>query len=271
MVSVKVASIAGALALFATVANAADMPSLPPVYIPPVEEYAAGWYLRGDIGMTNQGVKNMFNSDYNRVTSVDNVQKDFDSAMLFGLGVGYQWNHWLRTDVIGQYRGKANFHGFDITHSVGVPGSDEYRASKSEWLFLANVYADLGTWWCVTPFVGAGIGVSRNTISSFMDMNTPNGGVAYGDTVSKWNFAWALHTGISYKVNSQLSLEFGYSYVSLGNAASGDLKTFDGTNARVNPMEFQGLYSHDLKFGVRWLLEAPQPSYQMQPPLMRRG
>ena len=60
MVSVKVASVAGAVALFATVANAADMPGLPPMYMPPVEEFSAsGWYLRGDIGMTNQQFKGL--------------------------------------------------------------------------------------------------------------------------------------------------------------------------------------------------------------------
>ena len=41
--------------------------------------------------------------------------------------------------------------------------------TKTEWLFLTNAYIDLGTWWCVTPFIGAGIGASRNTISNFMD------------------------------------------------------------------------------------------------------
>jgi len=275
MVSVKFASVAGAIAMFATAVQAADMPQmqLPPVYAPQIEEFsAAGWYLRGDIGMSNQGVKNLFNSDYSRVTSVNNVQKDFDSAPLFGVGVGYQWNNWLRTDITGQYRGKANFHGFDITQFPGGPGSDEYRASKSEWLALANAYVDLGTWYSFTPFVGAGIGVSRNTISNFMDINTPTGGVAYGDTVSKWNFAWAAHAGVSYKVNSQLSFEFAYSYVSLGNAMSGDIKTFDGTNARYNPMEFRDIYSHDLKFGVRWMLDTPAQVQPMSlPPLMRRG
>ncbi|MEI8154260.1 MAG: hypothetical protein WCG92_22155, partial [Hyphomicrobiales bacterium] len=57
MVSVKVASIAGAVAIFAATAHAADMPGgYPPLYPPPIEEFApaSGWYLRGDIGMSNQ-------------------------------------------------------------------------------------------------------------------------------------------------------------------------------------------------------------------------
>jgi opacity protein-like surface antigen len=208
------------------------------------------------------------------VTSVNTVQKDFDSAPLFGVGVGYQFNNWLRTDVTGEYRGKANFHGLDIVRSGATTYTDEYRGSKSEWLVLANIYADLGTWYSFTPFIGAGIGASYNTISNFLDVCTTcaGGGVAYGATASKWNFAWALHAGVSYRVNSQLSFEFAYRYVNLGDAMSGDLVAFNGTNAIYNPMEFKDITSHDLKFGVRWLLDAPMPDQPvMLPPLMRRG
>jgi opacity protein-like surface antigen len=274
MVSVKVAAIAGVAAVFATLANAADMPSLPPVNYPPIEESASGWYLRGDIGMSNQRVGHLFNVLYDTASSVNTVQKDFDSAPTFGLGIGYQWNNWLRTDVTGEYRGKANFHGFDIAKSGGSTFSDEYRGSKSEWLMLANIYADLGTWYSFTPFIGAGIGAAYNTISNFMDVCTvcAGGGVAYADTASKWNFAWAVHAGVSYRVNSRLSLEFAYRYVNLGDAMSGDIVTYTGTNAVYNPMEFKDISSHDLKFGVRWLLEPPvQTEPIMLPPLMRRG
>ena len=281
MVSMKVASFIGAVALFATAAQtaarAADMP-LAPVAVPPIEEYvASGWYLRGDIGMSNQQVKSLFNVLYDSVSSVDTVQKDFDSAPFFGIGVGYQFNSWLRTDITGEYRGKANFHGLDIVQSGGTTYTAEYRGSMSEWLVLANIYADLGTWYSFTPFIGAGIGASYNTISNFTDSCVIVGActgvaVAYSDTASKWNLAWALHAGVSYKVNSQLSFEFAYRYVSLGDAVTGDLKALDGSNAIYNPIEFRNITSHDLKFGVRWLLEPPiQPQPVTLPPLMRRG
>ena len=276
--SLKVASFVSAVALLAaaaqTGARAADLP-LPPVSPPPIEEYvASGWYLRGDIGMTNQQVKSLFNNLYTTADSVTTVQKEFDSSPLFGLGVGYQWNTWLRADVTGEYRGKANFHGLDIVNSGGVRSTDEYRASKSEWLVLANIYADLGTWYSFTPFIGAGIGASHNTISNFLDVCTTcaGGGVATGATASKWNFAWALHAGVSYKVNSQLSFEFAYRYVDLGSALAGDLVTFNGTNNVFNPMEFRHLTSHDLKFGLRWMLEPPvEQRPMMLPPLIRKG
>jgi opacity protein-like surface antigen len=281
--SLKVTSFIGAAALFAvaaqTGARAADLP-LPPLAPPPIEEYvASGWYLRGDIGMTNQSVKKLDNALYSTASSVQTVQKDFDSSPLFGLGVGYQWNTWLRTDVTGEYRGKANFHGLDIVRtSTGAMLTDQYTGSKSEWLVLANIYADLGTWYSFTPFIGAGIGAAYNTISNFTDTcatvsGCPGGSVATGATASKWNLAWAVHAGVSYRVNSQLSFEFAYRYVDLGNALSGDLIAFTGTNNVYNPMEFKHITSHDLKFGVRWLLEPPMPEQRpmMLPPLIRKG
>ena len=36
-------------------------------------------------------------------------------------------------------------------------------------MFLANAYVDLGTWWCFTPFIGAGVGGARNMISGVQD------------------------------------------------------------------------------------------------------
>lgn len=268
MVSVKVASLVGAVALFASAAQTARAADMPMPIPPPIEEYVvSGWYLRGDIGMSNQQVKSLHNVLFTSSTNV--VQKDFDSAPFFGIGVGYQFNHWFRADVTGEYRGKANFHGFDIVSSTST---NEYRASKSEWLVLANIYAELGTWYNFTPFIGAGVGAAQVTISNFMDVNVPTQGVAFADDTSKWNFAWALHAGVSYKVNSQLSLEFAYRYVSLGDGTSGDIKTFTGVNNIFNPLEFNKITSHDLKFGVRWLLDAPvEKGPVMLPPLRSRG
>ena len=43
---------------------------------------------------------------------------------------------------------------------------------------MANAYVDLGNWYGVVPYVGAGIGASRNTICTFRDINVPTQGVA---------------------------------------------------------------------------------------------
>jgi opacity protein-like surface antigen len=257
-------------------AHSADMPA--PVLAPAVDY--SGWYLRGDIGFSNQNVGSLFNVNYNGFTSVSSVDKGFDAAPLFGLGVGYTVNNWLRFDVTGEYRGAANFHGLDVGAIPGGGFSDDrYTGSKSEWTFMFNGYVDLGTWWNITPFIGAGVGVSRNTISNFGDISVcvnslscaGNGGSdAFGGTASKWNFAWALHAGLAYQVWRNVTLELAYRYIDLGNAQSGDLAAFDGTNNFYNPMEFHHLTSQDIRLGVRFNLGgydyAPPP-----PPLRSRG
>jgi opacity protein-like surface antigen len=263
MSSVRLLAVAGAAIWLALpAAHAAD---LPPVAPPPLVEDFGGWYLRGDIGMSNQDVDNLDNVLYAGNT-IQQVGYGFEAAPFAGLGLGYVFNNWFRIDVTGEYRGGATFHGLDIVNGAYT---DEYTAIKSEWLFLANFYADLGTWWSVTPFVGLSAGVSYNKIGSFMDVNTPLLGVAYGGSKWKANFAWAVTAGLAYQVTKNFTVELAYRYLSLGDAESGDLIAYDGTNNVYNPMIFNDLTSQDFKLGVRFSLE-PEP-VMPPPPLMRKG
>ncbi|MGC2809238.1 MAG: outer membrane beta-barrel protein [Bradyrhizobium sp.] len=282
MRSVKFLIAAGAASLLSSAAFAADMPIMPPPdYAPPPIADFGGWYLRGDIGFSNQHVDRLNNVlDVNSLTSDQRL--GFDTGGIFGLGAGYTFNNWFRADVTAQYRGNTNFHGLDvITFNNGGTignGADTYTATKSEWLFLANAYADLGTWWCITPFVGVGVGTARVQIANFTDQGVgslfpPGSGVgpstAFADSASRWNFAWALHADLAYNVSPNLTIELAYSYVNMGDGITGDLKAFDGTNNIVNPMTFKNITSQDLTLGVRWQLDNP-PVYA-PPPLVTKG
>jgi len=279
MRSVKSLLAAGAATLFSTVAFAADLPiAPPPMYAPPPPADFGGWYLRGEIGFSNQrtsGVHYTRESAYTPMTSFSQTSA-FDTAGIFGVGVGYRFNNWFRADVTGQYRGNANFKGTDRFNATafGVPysGIDNYSASKSEWLVLANAYVDLGTWWCITPFIGAGVGGARVTISNFTDtgINSFTGfpSFASASSASKWNFAWAAHAGLAYQVNPDLVLELAYSYVDMGEGRTGVLSAYDGTTTG-NYYKFKDITSHDLKLGVRWNFDNPPPP--MPAPLIRKG
>jgi opacity protein-like surface antigen len=93
-------------------------------------------------------------------------------------------------------------------------------------------------------------------------------GIAFGDNVSKWNFAWAAHAGLAYKVTPNFTVELAYRYLDMGDGLTGDLRAFDGTNNINNPTTFKHITSHDLKLGVRWDLTSPQV---YAPPLIRKG
>jgi opacity protein-like surface antigen len=282
MRSVKFFIVAGAASLLSSMACAADMAIAPPPmgYAPPPADFG-GWYLRGDIGFSNQRVDNVRNTNpalYANLTSFQE-KTGFDTGGIYQIGAGYQFNHWFRVDVTGEYRGNTNFHGLDL---ISFPnggatgfGSDVYNAQKSEWLFLANAYADLGTWYCITPYIGAGIGTARVTIANFTDQGVGSlGGGGVGPSLvsaatgSQWNFAWALHAGLAYKVNPNMTVELGYSYVDLGNGTTGVDSTFDHS-AGGHVFQFHNITSQDVKLGVRWNLDSP-PVY-VPPPLVTKG
>ena len=283
MRSVKSLVAAGAVSLMSTAAFAADLPiAAPPMYGPPLVDFG-GWYLRGDIGFSNQSVNRVIDTNsaaYNNVAV--SQTSSFGSAGIFDVGVGYQFNNWFRGDVTGQWRGKSNFTGLDVVtgtgSATGFVGTDSYTATKSELLFLANAYVDLGTWWCVTPFIGAGIGTAWVSISNFTDTgffhippfpSAPVPSFNYAGQASQWNFAWAAHAGLAYKVSPSLTVELAYSYVDMGSGLTGPTYSFDQvTNTTHAPFKFNDITSHDVTLGVRWNFDNPAPPME---PLVRKG
>ncbi|MGH6860052.1 MAG: outer membrane protein [Phyllobacterium sp.] len=243
---------AALLVLGAAPAHSADIQEVPVVEV----EQFGGWYLRGDIGMSNQRSDELDYSGFD-VPEVFGWHDDgsFDAGITGQIGVGYQFNDWLRADVTAQYRGKTDFTALDYYSNPSNPadgsGTNDYRAKKSEWLFLANAYADLGTYGGITPYVGAGIGASRNTISGFRDINVLNNGGGYAGSNSEWNFAWALHAGVGIKATDRMTIDLGYSYVDLGDAKTGTFYNDDGST-RGDPVKFKNITSHDFKVGVRY-------------------
>lgn len=265
MRSVKSLIAAGAASLLPSMAFAADMAIAPPPYVPPVADFG-GWYLRGDIGMTNQRLKSLGNPANAALFTANGL--GFDSSTLWDIGFGYQFNNWFRADLVGQWRGRANFHGSQFA-PLGVFGptfteADNFSGSKSEAVILANAYFDLGTWWSLTPYIGAGIGTSYNRISGFRDdgvivnAGTLSNSVTYGADAGKWKLAWALHAGVAYHVTPNVAIELGYSYMNLGDAVTGPTNSFDGVMV-VNGSAFvmKNITSNDLKLGVRWNLNSP--------------
>ena len=277
MGSLKKLALAGA-AVIVTIpaALAADMPLMPPP--PPPMEFG-GWYLRGDIGISTERAGNFHEDGLNPPpTGVQNAGSGFETGGIFRLGVGYQFMPWLRADITGEFRSPATWSSFDIANFNGTLIPEHVTVHKSEIVALANVYADLGTWWCVTPFIGAGVGFAGVKLANFQE--TAIGGLDpvqgffpinannFAADQTQWNFAWALHAGLSYKVTPGFSVELAYRYLNMGNAQSGAIVGFLN-NPQNTVFHIDNITSHDLTLGVRWMLqpEAPALAY----PLVRKG
>jgi opacity protein-like surface antigen len=278
--------------LAANAARAADyyQPPPQPVYIQPppvIEEFASAWYLRGDVGL---GMMRSNQMEYiqNPATPPNDFKIENSSignAFFVGGGVGYEFNNWLRFDGTAEYRSKAPVYAFGsyvaACNNPIAGGSclDTYQGYVSSWVFLANAYVDLGTWNCFTPFVGAGIGAARNTLSDFTDVNVPTGGRGIGRNTSEWHPAWALHAGVAYNVTKNFKVELAYRYLDLGSV-SDSIDCIGGCNA--DSYKFNRLTSQDIKLGLRWtccdftpppryVYTPPPPVYPPPPPLRSKG
>jgi opacity protein-like surface antigen len=161
-------------------AEGLDLPP-PPVMVEPVCATCSGpIYLKGFIGAANPNVGNIWFEEM-QFNDFEFFHQDIKNSALFGVGVGYQFNTWLRFDVTGEYRGRSAFFAqdrfpggngtFDFASNAEdvffevpgafMPGTNEYTADIESWVGLANVYLDLGTYWCITPFVGGGVGFAN--------------------------------------------------------------------------------------------------------------
>ena len=179
-------------ALCVSAATAADMPFASPLPAPPPVdqpvEFGTGWYLRGDVGYSNVPVPVVV-ADF-----ANNLGRT--GAASGGIGFGYQYNSWLRTD-------------FEIDRAVFRPSSAQapmwcpsgtimdsqatnlpvgylydlnetctpyITAHLNRTTPMLNAYLDLGHWWGFTPYVGAGVGMSYLQSSSAVTYNnTANG------------------------------------------------------------------------------------------------
>jgi opacity protein-like surface antigen len=291
MVSVKLLIRAAAATLISSAAYAADLPQPPIAYQPQpavVETPASGWYLRGDVGVGVQTFSefdhSQMNSSFGWPPSWQIVQKDIQDATILGFGVGYEANNWLRFDVTGEYRTKA---AFKVTGSYtdfcpgGFPGItptcfDVDQGNISSSVFMANAYIDLGTWWCLTPYIGAGVGGAYNRITGVQDVgfiaNGTNGfGYSLSDS-SQWNLAWNVQAGLTYNVSNNFKVDFGWRYLNMGSPQTAVVSCQNTSPCPGAFYTFKDLTSQDFRIGLRWMLN-PEPAPVLMPavPLSTRG
>lgn len=283
-------------------AFAADLLPPPPAMEPPpppmMSSDMGGWYLRGDTGVGfNNSVSasttpNPLNSFAPGQANDNWYNSALSEAALFDLGVGYQVNRWFRADVTGELRGGSEFSGLEVLNvtagpSAGYQAADFYKGHVSSLLGMVNGYVDLGTWYGVTPFVGAGVGVSFNRFYSGMDngvitnvggASSPSGGV-FG-TGTKADLAWALMAGFDMSIAHNLKLELGYRYLNYGKFKSGGSQCLSGNGniGSFNSVNCGGgfaiasrtLSSNDFRIGLRYYLDNDMPAPEHDMPLVRR-
>jgi opacity protein-like surface antigen len=252
---------------------AADLgaePAPPAQTADPQMEFGNSWYLRGDIGAVLETQPKISN-DLNLISS--SKRKAAGSA---GLGFGYKLNNWFRADVFAEYRTPQTRSGIGglITNcptlvlGVVTPGScnvDGY-SKFSHWNVLANAYVDLGNWGGLTPYLGAGVGVSNSvTRGSVKYTVVPTGApyIAPIDPVTllpispvanrtkssggSTQLAWNVMAGLGYSLNEHTTIDLGYRYLNMGH--------FNGVADSTGAITKKTLTSHEVRMGVRYMID----------------
>lgn len=281
MGSLKTFALASALALGASAATAADLAYPPPPPEAPVLRGTinSGFYLRGDIGIGETKVQKYYQQDV--FAAGGRFLGETDNFSVFvGAGAGYRFNNWLRFDGTLEYRGAGQIGVSDRVDFAANGGiaqlSNTYKGNLSSIVALFNGYVDLGTWNCLTPYIGAGIGYASNRITGLTDQGALTGSLSgptlgYAGSGTKSGVAWALMAGLGYEVNKNLTLEIGYRYLNLGEAQSGRIQNAFLPESYA-PLKAKEIDSHDIKIGMRWNFGEPdccgpveRPIYAPQP------
>jgi opacity protein-like surface antigen len=125
-----------------------------------------GFYLRGDIGW-----------------SFLEWSGDDSNAFTGGVGVGYQFTDYLRSDLRVDYAGVyTNGPDMSVTTALG------------------NLYFDIPTSTVITPYLGAGAGYGWAPVDCGPD---------------KDGFAYSLMAGASFDLSDSLDLDIGYRFRSV--------------------------------------------------------
>ena len=130
-------------------------------------------------------------------------------------------------------------------------------------VLLANLYYDFDMRSRFTPYIGMGLGITRNqtTGGSVPDFNDPCGCGFNNVSIagaSQWSVAGALMTGASFNVRDRLHIDAGYRFLYLGDAHTG---TMTGTKAAAftapqhpgagDPV-MSDIYAHEFRVGLRY-------------------
>jgi opacity protein-like surface antigen len=213
--------------------HAADAP--PNIYpqdqpVAIVQEFASGWYLRGDIGWRTDTKIGSIYSDFPVPTGLS-----LNDVATGGGGGGYKAG-WFRTDITADYSGRTRFATLAVPKGV-------YDAKLDTLVALANVYADLGTWSGITPYVGIGAGVANFWVHGYAPPNGP----VNPDPQSKADFAWAYMAGVAWSFAPRWMVDFSYRRLNFGDVTLNPHLT--------NALDLKDLSANEYRIGLRYFFD----------------
>ena len=150
-------------------------------------------------------------------------RKDNKESGIFGVGLGYHVNDFMRADMTIGYRpwGKIDF--------------DDDEADLWSVPVMFNAYAKYPISRSFDIYGMGGLGLSYNKTKSITNASGK----------SRTEFAWTVGAGIDYYVNECWSVDLGYRYTDLGQARVSGKEGYTGQGKK-------DVRSNDIKLSLRY-------------------
>ena len=192
-------------------------------------EFGSGWYIRGDIAATQNYALGLEQEGTQAIAF--GVARTSNWGYDASIGGGYKFLNGIRTDIVVDFHQpvQTNISGncIDTAGICSIQGKFNHNEA------LLNGYYDLGTWWKVTPYLGAGAGVGFGEAKA----SVIGGTNLYVANTKYQNFAFALMAGVGFDVYDHTKLDIGYRYLNDGSVGG------------------EKIYHHEIRAGLRYMID----------------
>ena len=168
-----------------------------------------GLYIAGRGGVVKHKIENP------KKGGVGNSDNDFDKQKLMLSGaLGYRYDY-LRVEAEYVWRDK-------VKHNDFIDEDTSLKRQFKSYSYMLNAYFDLAPYSWITPYVGAGIGMTN---LKFKENEVTSSPVAEPSSrrLKEDNFTWSVGGGLSVKVTNRFNVDAGYRYYDMGDLGKADV------------------------------------------------
>ncbi len=172
-----------------------------------------------------------------------NRSTDIDDTFILSAGFGMPLDTNIRGDISITYRDNMDISGVDGAGNSVNGDVDSVDTMFSLYYDFKQVHDIIGND-TITPYVGAGIGLSYLAASKLKTSGQSTENDAYAVDLS-----YAAMAGVAADLSDTVSVDLGYRFVNLGQFEH------DGTfedGSRSTATEYDDLFSHEVRAGIRY-------------------
>lgn len=234
--------VACAATLFCTLdmAGGPDLVSVP-VQVSPWYISIGGGYAWGT--QANIRINHTPSSDnFAWAHTVQTYNSSLDNSPFVTLAVGRHIAQWLSAEISSSYFNDFRYQKVQNILDLGLPPVVQRKFELSNFNVVFNLIASpdqfSANFWhgTLTPFIGAGIGPSLNTVNNFIDINN-TGATDLSGTSNTHELSLALQAeaGLSFVLSAKTMVDVGYRYYYGGNFKTPGTLLANGVVTSVHP------------------------------------